>query len=187
VRCWEITKSRTSVGYVGKASIAHDQPMIMMMMMMTSCLTSPAIEVAVLSDKDSVLGGSTVPIYKKFDGVELVLVVVDGCDGGCGGDALFGSSGFEWKNGLSVVVGDDDGDGGCGGGDDVTGNNGVKQILDSLDANLNQGSLDFCLLLDLSTDSLDTTDIQVRWIQTTFARLKRISGLLVLQVPGSLE
>lgn len=28
VRCWEITKSGTSVGSVGKASIAHDQPVL---------------------------------------------------------------------------------------------------------------------------------------------------------------
>lgn len=58
------------------------------------------------------------------------MVVVDGCDGGCcGGDGAFGSSGFEWKNGLSVVVGDDGGDGGCGGGDGVAGNNGWWSIL----------------------------------------------------------
>lgn len=30
VRCWEITKSGTSVGSVGKASIAHDQPVMLM-------------------------------------------------------------------------------------------------------------------------------------------------------------
>ncbi|GJT41931.1 hypothetical protein Tco_0941796 [Tanacetum coccineum] len=71
-------------------------------------------EVAVLFDKDSVL-------------VKLVVVVVDGCDGSCGGDVLFGSSGSEWKNELLVVVGDDDGDGGCG--DDVTENNGWWIIL----------------------------------------------------------
>ncbi|GKD12278.1 hypothetical protein Tco_1196685 [Tanacetum coccineum] len=89
-----------------------------MMMMMASCMTSPVIEVVVLSDKDLVLGGSTVPIYKKFDDVELVVVVVDGCDGGCGG------------------------------GDDVTGNNGWWSILriagngPSLDSKLFPGLLD---------------------------------------------
>ncbi|GKB91422.1 hypothetical protein Tco_0963694 [Tanacetum coccineum] len=121
-----------------------------MTMMMASCMTSPVIEVVVLSDKDLVLGGSTVPIYKKFDDAKadsmpIVTIPTDTAT------AMFLAgllTGFEWKNGLSVMVGDDGGDGGCGGGDDVTGNNGWWSILriagngPSLDSKLFPGLLD---------------------------------------------